>query len=401
MTRRQLSHHARAVRRQRIVLFGGIGVVVVVIALVVVGILSGLVFPMNATVLQINDQTFDLHYFIQALEQAASNDPSQSVQTLSSQIIGQMQTVELLRQGAANLGVTIPDDNVTAQIQSSGLPDTPFYRDVVRYNMLKTQLQNVYFADQQQNPAPQVNIQGLLLEDATVAEQVRPLFAATDNITDLVKQYGVNYYSQNAPYGDFGWHPEPILQNYFGSKIPLDWAFQAQAGDVSPPLTDNTTSKKIGYWLLKVNSQIIPPTTGNVTPPASANVTGILLGSLHEAQVVKAQLAAGGDLAAISANLSNYSVSQENGGQLGVLTQPASGGTPVVSPTVDAIIFNPDTPKGVWLDPVKDDQFYTKNGVWLIKVVDTSPSMALSSDDLTTLASNAIKQALKDLGRTS
>ncbi len=428
MTRRQLSHHARARRRQRFVLFGGISVVVIVIVLVVMGILNGLVFPMNATVLQVNDRSFDLHYFIDALDQAASNDSSQAISTLSSQILGQMETVELLRQGAAKLGISIPDDNVTAELQAQGLPDKPFYRDVVRYNLLKDQLQNVYFAGQVEDPAPQVNVQGLLLEDATVAAKIRPLFMAADNVTAFVQEYGVNYYSQNAPYGDFGWHPESILKNYFGSQIPLDWAFQASAGEVSQPLTDNATSKKLGYWLLKVNSFSAPPATGNVTPPVTANVTGILLGSLQEALDVKAQIEAGGDVAAISANVSNYSPSQEHGGELGILTKPAEGGTPAISATVDAVIFNPDTPVGVWLDPVKDDQFYTKSGAWIIRVVDTSPSMALSSDDRTSLITQkyndwvnglssdtsftvrksltseqqnlAIKQAEKDLGRT-
>ncbi len=428
MTRRQLSHHARAKRRQRITLFAGIGVVVVVVVLVVVGLLNGLVFPMNATVLQVNERTFNLHYYIDALEQAATNNPNQSIQTLSSQVLGEIQNVELLRQGAAQLGVTIPDDNVTAVLQASGYPDKPFYRDAIRYSLLQTQLKNVYFADNVTDPAPQVDVQGLLLEDATVAAKVRPLIMAADNITDIVKEYGVNYYSMNAPYGNFGWHPRPILDTYFGSAVPLDWAFQASAGELSQPLTDNTTSKKLGYWLLKVNSITVPPATGNVTPPVSANVTGILLGSLQQALDVKAQIEAGGDVASISGNLSNYSPSQQNGGQLGILTQSTTNGTSAISPAVDAVIFNPDTPTGVWLDPVKDDQFYTKGGAWIIKVLDTSPSRALSADDKTTLATDeynnwskglssdtsfkitqsltteqqdlAVKQAEKDLGRS-
>ena len=78
MTRRQLSHHARTQRRQRITLFSGIAVVVIVVGLVVMGILRGIVLPMNATVLKVNDRSFDLHYYIDALEQAASNNPTES-----------------------------------------------------------------------------------------------------------------------------------------------------------------------------------------------------------------------------------------------------------------------------------------------------------------------------------
>ena len=237
----------------------------------------------------------------------------------------------------------------------------------------------------------------MLVEDATVANQIRAQFIAADNITALVKEYGLNYYSSNAPYGDFGWHPEPILENYFGSKVPLEWAFKAPAGAVSEPITDNTTSKKLGYWLLKVNSLTVIPTTGNTTAPVSANVTGILLGSLHEAQEVLAQIKAGGDVAAISANVSQFSASQKNGGQLGVLTQPSDNTTPAISPAVDAVIFNPKTPTGVWLDPVKDTQFYTKDGAWLIKVIDTSPSRPLSADDLNTLATDAYNSWNKGL----
>jgi parvulin-like peptidyl-prolyl isomerase len=426
LTRRQRSSHARARRRQRFVLFGGIGVIVIIVVLVLVGVLRGLVLPMNATVLKINDREFDLHYYIAALEQLASSYPDQNLSTLSEQVLGQIQNVELLRQGAARLGVTVSDDELSAELEKRGLADTTLLRDLVRSDMLKTKLKEGYFADQVEDPAPQVDIEGLLLEDESVAEQVRALVVATDNITGIVEEYGLNYYSQNAPYGSFGWHPRDILNKYFDSEVPLDWAFAAPAGEVSPPLADNTTSKKLGYWVLRVNSRDVPPETDNVTP-VTANVTGLLLGSRAEALDIKDRLEAGEDVAALAEEYSQYTQSQQYGGQLALLTKPAEGAAAAVSPAVDEIVFDPDTPIGAWLGPVKDDDFYTTGGDWIIRVVDTSPSRPLSDDDRSALIDDAftawantltsdtsfvvtqsltteqqalaIKEATKDLGR--
>ena len=75
MTRRQLSHHARVQRRQRIVMYSGIGIIVIVIALVAVGLIQGVILPRNATVLKINDRSFNLDYFTKFLEQMAANSP--------------------------------------------------------------------------------------------------------------------------------------------------------------------------------------------------------------------------------------------------------------------------------------------------------------------------------------
>ena len=379
-------------------MYSGIGIIVIVIALVAVGMIQGVVLPRNATVLKINDRSFNLDYFTKFLEQMAANSPDQSLATLAPQVMQQMQTVELLRQGAEQRGVTVSADNITGELANRGLPDTAVLRDLVRYELLSKKMKDTYFADQVQDPAPQADVQGLLLEDAMVAAEVRPLVMAADNITGVVQQYGLNYYSQNPPYGDFGWHPENILNKYLGSQIPLDYAFGAQAGDVSQPLTDNTTSKKLGYWVLKVNALNLPEATGNATAPVTANVTGVLLGSRAEALAIKARLDAGEDIAPIAAENPNYSLSQQHGGQLGLLSKPAEGSpNPAISPAVDAVIFSPDTPLGVWLDPIQDDSLYTKGGAWIIKVVDTSPSRALSEDDRTILINDGYNTWVQDL----
>ena len=68
MTKRQLSHHKRQLRRQKIILFGGIAVLVAVVLLVTAGWYYGNYAPFHVTIVQVYDTKFSEQDFIDTLE---------------------------------------------------------------------------------------------------------------------------------------------------------------------------------------------------------------------------------------------------------------------------------------------------------------------------------------------
>lgn len=381
MTHRQLSSHKRAQRRQRIVLISGVSIIAAALIIVLVGLFIGEIIPMNASVLEVNGKSFDLRYYIDALELAASNNPDKTVGVINSSLISQLQNSELMRQGAEKLGITVTDDEVNDELERLGLEKSNVSKDIMRVQLVQTKLKGEYFHDMVPVSDAQVTMQAMMLEDETVAADIRERIASGDNVTDLAREYGLNYYSRNEYFGDFGWHPAVIYNDLLGTPVPIEYAFSAPAGDLSGPLADNETSKQKGYWLLKVNSLDVVPDSGNVTGSTSANVTGILLASESEAVEIKARLEAGEDVSALATEYSNYSPSREKGGELGILVKPEVEGKTAISEPVDAYVFAEDVAIGAWSGPVVDTLYWTVGGAWVVNVVDTAGDMAISDED--------------------
>lgn len=403
MTRRAMSSHKKAQRRQRFIMFGGIGVLAAVVIIVIIGLVVGEIMPMKATVLEVNDAEFDLSFYQDTLEfysqlyYQSIAAGSQSVSNISTGILELIEENELIYQAAAALGYTVTDDEIDEKIEELELEKSDVTCHIIRAELLREVLQDDYIGAQVPLSAPQVELQALMLESEEKAAEVRDLVLSTDNFTALAQEYGTNYYSYTSPYGDFGWHPASVLENYISNDSVLDYAFSMSAGEVSPPVSDNETSKKKGYWLLKVNT--LTPSTDNGTDvtPATANVTALLLGNEGEALEVRDRLVAGEDVAALAAEYSQYSTSENNGGELGVLTQSETEGSYAVSGSVDAYIFNEDVELSAWSQPVEDGAFYTTGGAWIFKAVDTAEDRALSDDDRQSLIEIAYSEWFSDV----
>ena len=381
MTRRQISHHKKQERRQRLIFFGGIGIIAAVIILVIVGIIVGEIIPNNKTVLQVGDTKYNYSYYVDSLKVLSVFQSDYSPSEIVADVPQTIRQAQILREGAASLNITISDDEVETTIEGAGLDVNDATMDFIRAQLLIPKLQE-YFGTQLPETMPQVDLDAIFTESETVAGQIRPEMAATDNISVLAEQYDLNPYSSNN--GTYGWHPSSILETSVGSSIPVEWAFQASSGDVSQPLSDNESWKKKGYWLLRVNSVAEEVNTDNETM-VSANVSGILLGNEEEALQIRDRLVAGEDLAAIAEQYSQYSSSSENGGELGVFVETSDNYTHALSALTDPYIFGEDTEIGAWSSPVMDDVYWTQGGFWLAKALGVDENRALSEDDRTTL----------------
>jgi hypothetical protein len=68
LTKRQLTHHQRQNRIQRFTLWGGIAIIVAVLALVGTGLFMEKVKPNQQVVFKVGNTSYNLGYFVNALD---------------------------------------------------------------------------------------------------------------------------------------------------------------------------------------------------------------------------------------------------------------------------------------------------------------------------------------------
>jgi parvulin-like peptidyl-prolyl isomerase len=388
-TRRQLSHFKKQQRRQRIFLFGGIAVIVAIILIILAGWLTGEYLPIHKTVIQVYDTKFDTAYYIDMLaiygRLQASADLSQLAPYLPDQIV----RTELLKQNAAKLGITVSDDEVKQWLESAGIPSNDAGMDFGRAILLPDKLKSGHFDSIVPTSDTQVHLKAIMVESESVAKVVREKIANSDNFTMLVEEYGQGSITKDNK-GDFGLHPEAVFISKQVPAVAVEYAFseEAKVGTVSPPLSDNSSYKQVGYWLIKVNDR---PAEG------SATVTALLMSNEDEAKTVRAKLVAGDNVAALASQYSQYTSAQD--GELGIVSaSDNTSDTPTyISAKFHEYVFDPSIELGEWSDPIRDDAMWTQGGYWIVQVVDRQEDSKLTDDDRTTLIDNAYNDWASDL----
>jgi parvulin-like peptidyl-prolyl isomerase len=382
-TRRQLSHFNKQKRRQRIIFISGIAVIVAIILIVSAGWYMTDYRPLHRTVIKVGDTKFDASYYADmlVLYMQLYSGYSVTVDQIEANLSQVIISNELVRQGAAPLGITISDADIIKTLEANGKPTSQAYIDYYRTTQLQSRLQDEYFGTQiVPYTDNQVHIMALMVESESVAEEVREKILNGDNFSTLVADFGKDSYS-SAVNGDFGLHPRAVLEDSLDATVPLDYAFgaDAESGSVSPPLADNATYKTIGYWLLNV--------TGRPSDNESA-VEGLYLGSYDQALEIKARLEAGDNLTALADQYTQYTGTRNNHGDLGVITKPADNTSMILSEAFDGYVFDPSTPLGQWSDPIVDT-LSTQGGYWVVQVVEKDINSKLSDDDRSSLISKA------------
>jgi hypothetical protein len=377
-TRRQLSHFKKQKRRQRIILISGITIIAAIILIPVIGWFVSEYLPLHQTVLAVNDVKFNMAYYIDTMKMMRANDSSIDSSTLASQALQYMGQGEELKQGAAKLGVTVSDKDIKNYLKMSGFPDTKGFEGYYGTQLLLSELQNNYFGANVTSTAPQVHALMMMLESDKQAQEIKDRLVNGDNFTMLAARFALNYYSSNNNSGDFGWHVREVLKSQTGSDIPLDYAFSAGVGSLSPPLSDNETYKQLGYWLIKVVDR---PEEGKV------NVQALLVSDNATALDIKARLESNtvglGDMAD---RYTQYSLSKEKHGDLGVINQSDNS---TYTEAFNKYVFNPATATGKWSDPIIEKELWTTGGSWLVKVVEKEENRPVSDEDRRTIITDA------------
>ena len=386
-TRRQLSQFQRQKRRQRIVFISGVSIIAAIVLIVVLGWYLYEFRPLHQTVIRVNDTKYNAGYYVDALKIISTGQSPEYISNVAASLAREIEQNELLKQGAWKLGITVDDDEVKAAMAGSAVPVNDASLDFTRTQLLRQKLYDEYFKFQVPESMEQVYIMAMLLESERQALEIRDRLENSENFTSLAGEYALDYYAKEVNQGDYGWHPEVILsERYLGSPVAIEYAFSAEPGTLSEPLYDEEKSKQLGYWLIKVV---------DTEYEEEALIQALFLSSEEEAEAIKARLEAGDNLTALATEYSDYSLSREKGGELGMV---AAGD---ITDAFDAYAFDPEVEIGVWSEPIRDDELWTKGGYWLIKIVDKDYDRDLEEEDRNYLVDKEFQEWFETLGSTA
>lgn len=375
VTKRALSNIKRQKRRQRFILYGGIVIVVAIIAIVVTGVLRWEVLPYRETVIKVYDRGFSAQYVIDAIKYTYNSLglPAEYISQYLSSIVQSVPTyiqeAELIKRGAEELGIVVSDAEVKAYLIANGAVVNDASIDMARTIIITDRLYEEYFLANVAANADQAYLMAMFLESESKADEIREELESGGDFADLALENSVDLETKDKS-GDLGWHIREFLEAEIDSTVLLDYGFSGPIGVLSQPLEDAERSKPIGYWVVNILDR---PTED------SADVEVILVGSVAEADEIILKLMDGEVFSDLAKEYSQDD-SAEDGGDLGVVTEGDR------SDAFDGYVFADGYTEVGILGPFHDEGVSTKGGYWLVKVVDRELDRPLEEEDKEFLA---------------
>jgi len=379
VTKRQLSQWQQQKKRRRLFLILGISVIAAVSVVTGRGFYITYYQPMHETVIRVNDTEFNMGYYIKMLELSGRGQPDY-LPYLADQVVTDIEQNELIRQGAEDLGIVASNSEVDEMLKEFDPPLSKDYRDLIRAEILKGKLRDVYFDQGVPMFAEQRHMMAMFLESENQTAEVRTRLENGEDFGELAGELSLESLSQTEN-GDLGWHLYGILSEMMGLSIPEYYAFTSEVGVLSEPLYDEARTKSVGYWLVKV--------LDIDEEDEEAQVQVMLLGSEQEVQEVITRLEGGEDFATLAEELSQHDASKEKGGDLGWLASDE------IDPVYQDFVLSAEP--GTLSEPIKDDGVVTKGGYWLVKVLDKEDNRQIEDRDRDLLKAKALDEWVSSL----
>lgn len=365
-TRQERSRWQREARKNRIVFIVGLVLVVAVILTVSVGWFITDYRPMHATMLTVNEKSFDMGYYINMLKIYGKGQSADYLYYLAGQVPTIIQRNELIAKGAASLNISVSDDEVKAELKKQNLSGD--YWDVIKTDLLVRKLLSDHFDNEVAKTAEQRDILAMFLESKSQADEIAAALEKGEDFASLAKQFSLDSYTKEKE-GALGWHPKDIVPEYLGTTTVEQYAFATPQGTISPPLRDDEKTKSVGYWLINVLE------TRTEQGARQVHAQAILVGSAEEARNVKDRLDKGEDFATVAKEVSQLAQAKDNGGDLGWIAAGTMG------TAFDGYAFADTTPTAKLSEAVQDTGITTRGGYWLIKVAGAQTDRTISDDD--------------------
>ena len=376
VTKRQLSQWQQQTKRRRLFLILGISVIAVVSVVTGRGFYITYYQPMHETVIRVNDTEFNMGYYIKMLEFSGRGQPDY-LPYLADQVVTDIERNELIRQGAEKLGIIATNSEVDEMLKEFDPPLSKDYSDLIRAEILKGKLRDVYFDQGVPMFAEQRHIMAMFLESENQTAEVRTRLENGEDFGELANELSLEGFSQTEN-GDLGWYPYGILSEILGLSIPEYYAFTSEVGVLSEPLYDEARTKSVGYWLVKVLD------IDEEDEEAEFELQVMLLGSEQEVQEVITRLEGGEDFATLAEELSQHDASKEEGGDLGWLASDE------INPVYQDFVLNAELE--ALSEPIKDDGVVTKGGYWLVKALDKEDNRQIEDRDRDLLKAKALDE---------
>lgn len=360
-TKHELSRWQRQQRLQRIITLVGVAFFAIILGFIGFGYYTDHVRPLRQPVLKVNERTIDLGYYTKALGiYSFGSDPS-NITLLADMTIGRLETSELVKQGAPDIGITVSDDEVKSLINKLGLPDDQVTRDVISKELLVGKAVNEHFGAEVPTSCEQARVEAMFVGSKKTAEEVASKLAAGDNFTALAMQLSDEPMTK-AKGGNLGWLPKgysKLVLEHLGDSSIEEIASSLEPGMMCQPVYDKSVEKRLGYWIVEVLEK---------DEEKGIHVRGILVGTKDEAEEIRDSLQHGKDFATLASNHSLHQESKEKNGDLGWFRQI---GWYEKDKTRDAITMAISEMKpGNLSDPIADFNVGTPGGYWLVRVLE-------------------------------
>jgi len=379
-TKQQLSRWELQKKRQRIIRIVGIFIIAAVIVIVGAGWYLSQHRPLQQTAIRVNNTEFTMNYYVEMLKIYSWNVPDSNIPYLADDVVQNIERNELIRQEALKLGISVTDEEVMERLESYSLPDEDVQRDLVRTQLLISRLLDEHLDQQVPVSAEQVHLMAMLLESEPQAKEIRARLENSNNFTELAGEHSIDPFSE-INQGDFGWHPEVILNELLPAHI-VEFAFNSGAGTLSLPTYDEEAEKGFGYWLVRVLDRN--------EEEEEAHIQIMLLGSEDEAQEARNRLEAGADFATLAKELSQLEGVKENEGEY--MVSPG-----MVSPVVDEFAFDLEVALETISEPLRDETVFTEGGYWLVKIVAKDGDRPIEDEDRDRLKEKAYNEWVASL----
>jgi parvulin-like peptidyl-prolyl isomerase len=381
LTKRQLTHWQRENRIQRFTLWGGIAVIVAVLALVGVGLYMDKVKPNQETVIKVGNTSYNMGYFIDALDyygranfstfQGMGYEYSQFLSYITGSLAGNIEQNQIVKEAAAKLDppITISDDEVSKFIKDNKIPNNKASRDAVYAALLESKLTEKFDKALPDSTEQRATL-AMFLESESQIQEVKARMQKGETFNDIAASTSLDE-STKSKSGDLGWVPARVLPTIVGNaddRTLDDLVFSPNTKvNAMTQAKDDAKTKNMGYWILQVTDYRTQPTSpDNNTPSTQAQVNAMLLSSKELALDMKKQLQSGADFATLAKANSQYTNASQDGGVLGYIAKGK------LDKAVDDAVF-PNDPaqqmaKGQFSDPIPDTTQSTKGGYWLVQV---------------------------------
>jgi len=382
-SRRQLSHFKQQLRKRRFI--QGIGGVIVaaVLVLVGVGVYSQWYLPeykpLHQTVIEVNDDKFNMDYFIKALNHY-SDGQTDFISFLIDPVAENLQQSALIRQKALKLSFSVSDKEIREGIEESGNADNKATRDIVETQLLINKLFEEYFDPQVPGAVPQKEILVMFLESQSQVEEVRQRLADGEDFTELAAALSLDT-ATAADGGELGWLPGGLIDGVLGTEMIEDFISSAAAGNLSLPLYDEAKTKALGYWLVSIIEKN--------DDSEEVHIQVMLLGSEEEALEVRVRLDAGEDFGELAAELSQLTGAADDLGDLGFIIRDTS------ESAFNEFVFDSGAAPGSLSQPIADEDQQTQGGYWLVEVRDAEDNRQLSEENRELLLDKDFQNWLK------
>jgi hypothetical protein len=386
-TKHQVTRWEREKKLSRIIQIVTAAIIVAVVGIIGVWIYTEQVMPYQSTVMKVNGRSFNMDYYINMLDAYTKGQSSDMVKYYVDVVDKGVPQTEALIENAQSAGITVNDEEVAKEIDALKLSKNDAVVDMVKARLIARKYNEQQCIPAQPASVDQVEVQAMLLEDKTTAEDRRLKLLAGDNFTRLASMLSIDPVTQSKG-GYLGWIPKGYEGKALGTlkdSALKDVINKLEPKVISDPLFDANAEKSFGYWVLEVLDK---------DDARGIHARGILFASRDDADAVRQRLVNGESWDSLARQYSQHA-SKDKGGDLDWIQPGVDKGR------VGSIVATLE--KGKISTAIVDTEQKTKGGYWIVQVLDKQQrplpdniKQSLSEECLTQWVEGLVKNATVD-----